>query len=87
MAPRDEVIMPVTLRKWGHGIGIKLPKAMLEQIGLAKGSQVEVLVKGDHLVIRRARPRPTLDELLDQCKPENRPEPIDWGAPVGREII
>jgi antitoxin component of MazEF toxin-antitoxin module len=39
------------------------------------------------LVIRRARRRPTLDELLDQCKPENRPEPIDWGPDVGREIV
>jgi len=30
---------------------------------------------------------PSLDELLDQCKPENRPEPIDFGPPVGREVI
>jgi antitoxin MazE len=79
--------MPVTLQKWGDSVGLRLPKPMLEQLGLAVGSKVEVLVEGDHLVIRHARRRPTLDELLDQCKPENRPEPIDWGPPVGREII
>ena len=71
--------MPVTLQKWGHSVGVRLPKPMLEQIGLSEGAQVDVLVEGDHLVIRRARRRPTLDELLDQCKPENRPETIDWG--------
>ena len=75
--------MPVTLQKWGHSVGVRLPKPMLEQIGLSEGAQVDVLVEGDHLVIRRARRRPTLDELLDQCKPENRPETIDWG-PAGR---
>ena len=79
--------MPVTLQKWGHSVGVRLPKPMLEQIGLSEGAQVDVLVEGDHLVIRRARRRPTLDELLDQCKPENRPETIDWGPDVGREII
>jgi hypothetical protein len=26
-------------------------------------------------------------ELLAQCKPENRPDPIDFGPPVGREMI
>ena len=47
--------MPVTLQKWGHSVGVRLPKPMLEQIGLSEGAQVDVLVEGDHLVIRRAR--------------------------------
>ena len=79
--------MSVKLQKWGHSVGVRLPKSMLDQVGLAEGALVDVLVEGDHLVIRRARRRPKLDELLDQCKPENRPEPIDFGPPVGREII
>ena len=44
-----------------------------------------VVVEGDHLVIRRGRPK--LADLLARCKPENRPDPIDFGPPVGREII
>ncbi len=83
---RQEATVPVTLQKWGHSVGVRLRKPMLEQIGLGQGAQVDVLVEGDHLVIRRARRRPTLDDLLDQCKPENRPEQIDWGPDVGREI-
>jgi antitoxin MazE len=59
---------------------------MLEQVGVGDGSKVDVLVEGDHLAIHPAR-RVTLAELLAQCKPENRPEPIDWGPDVGREII
>jgi hypothetical protein len=42
-------------------------------------------VEGDHLVIRRERSK--LADLLAQCRPENRPDPIDFGPPVGREII
>jgi antitoxin MazE len=77
--------MVVTLQKWGNSIGVRLPRPMLEQVGLQEGSQVEVLAEGDHLVIRRKRLK--LADLLAQCKPENRPDPIDFGPPAGREII
>jgi antitoxin MazE len=77
--------MAVTLQKWGNSVGVRLPKPLLELVGLTEGAYVDVLVEGDHLVIRRQRPR--LADLLAQCKPENRPETIDFGVPVGREII
>jgi antitoxin MazE len=81
----QEANMAVTLQKWGNSVGVRLPKPMLEQVGLKEGAQVEVLVEGDHLVIRRERSK--LADLLAQCRPENRPDPIDFGPPVGREII
>jgi antitoxin MazE len=77
--------MSVALRKWGNSIGVRLPRPLLEQVGLSEGALVDVLVEGDHLVIRRRRPK--LAELLSQCRPENKPETIDFGAPVGQEII
>jgi antitoxin MazE len=77
--------MAVTLQKWGNSIGVRLPKPMLEQVGLKEGVQVDVSIEGDHLVIRRRKL--SLAELLAQCKPENRPDTIDWGPPVGRETI
>jgi antitoxin MazE len=75
----------VTLQKWGNSVGVRLPKAMLQQVGLKEGAQVDVQVEGDHLVIRRNKVK--LADLLAQCKPENRPDTIDFGPPVGREII
>ena len=77
--------MAVPLQKWGNSVGVRLPKPMLEQVGLKEGAQVEVLVDGSHLLIRRKRLK--LMDLLAQCRPENRPDPIDFGPPVGREII
>jgi antitoxin component of MazEF toxin-antitoxin module len=60
---------------------------MRRKKGLAENSRADVAVEGDHLAIGHPQRRPTLDELLDQCRPENRPEPIDFGPPVGRGII
>jgi antitoxin component of MazEF toxin-antitoxin module len=58
---------------------------VLEQVGLKEGAQVDVLVEGDHLGVRRKRLK--LADLLARCKPENRSDSIDLGPPVGREII
>jgi antitoxin MazE len=75
----------VTLQKWGNSIGVRLPKPMLEQIGLKERTPVDVVVEGDHLVIRRKRLR--LADLLAQCNPRNRPDAVDWGPDVGCEVI
>jgi len=75
----------VKLQKWGNSIGLLLPKPMLDQVGLREGARVEVLVDGDHLVIRRERLK--LADLLAQCRVENRPDAIDFGPPVGTELI
>lgn len=77
--------MSVTLRKWGNSVGVRLPKPMLEQVGLKEGAEVDVSVEGNRLIIKHRRV--TLAELLARCKPENRPDPVKWGPDVGREII
>jgi antitoxin MazE len=79
------MVMVVTLQSWGDGVGVRLPKPMLEQVGLKEGAQVDVLVEDDHLVIRRGRLK--LADLLARCEPEKRPAPIDFGPPVGRKVI
>ena len=77
--------MSVALQKWGNSLGVRLPKPILELAGLVEGDRVDVLAEEDHLVIRRARVR--LADLLAACNPENRPDPVDWGSDVGREVI
>jgi antitoxin MazE len=39
------------------------------------------------VVIRSARPRYTLAELLDGATPEAMREAFDWGDDVGREAV
>lgn len=56
-----------------------------EQVGLKEAAEVDVSIEGNRLVIKLKRP--TLAELLAQCKPDNRPDPIDFGPPVGKELF
>jgi antitoxin MazE len=79
--------MSVTLHRWGNSVGLRLPKPLLEQLGLKEGSKVEIRIEGDRLVVEPTRRRRfTMAELLEGITPENRPEEVDWGPPVGREV-
>jgi antitoxin ChpS len=83
--------MQVLIAKWGNSLGLRLPRAVADQLGLTPGQSVEVRAEGDRLVVERARPRYTLEELLAECDPK-APLPRadrEWtrSRPVGRELI
>jgi len=84
--------MKVKLAKWGNSLGVRVPKAAADAAGLKAGTEVDVLVDGGELRIRRSIPLThyRLEDLIaemDRLGPENRPELVDWGPDVGAEII
>ena len=84
--------MKVKLAKWGNSLGVRVPKAAADAAGLKAGTEVDVLVDGRELRIRRSirLTHYRLEDLIaemDRLGPENRPELVDWGPDVGAEII
>jgi antitoxin MazE len=81
----------VQISKWGNSSAIRLPKAMLDELGLKPGQSVELTVKDGKGIIEPARPKKiTLDWIISETKrlgPENAPETVDWGPDRGDEII
>jgi len=84
--------MKVKLSKWGKGVGVHLPKAVVEAAGLQPGDQFEIEIQGRDLRLKPPVPvkHYRLEDLLaemDQLGPDNTPELVDWGPDVGAEII
>jgi antitoxin MazE len=84
-----EEMMSTTLQKWGNSLGIRVPKAIADQLNLTSGTEVEFGTNGDVLTIRPKRPRRKykLSELLKQMKPRHRHGELFRDGPVGRELI
>jgi antitoxin MazE len=79
--------MAVTLHRWGNSVGVRLPKPLLEQLGLGEGSKVDVKVEAGRLVIEPCRARrPTLEDVLKGFGPDDQPGEVGWGKPVGKEV-
>ncbi len=82
--------MSTTLQKWGNSLGIRVPKAIAEQLNLTTGTEVEFDTSGGVLTIRPRRRRPRkykLAEMLKQMKPRHRHGELFRDGPVGRELI
>lgn len=79
------------LRKVGGSIMLAVPPALLDSLGLAADNVVALDVRGGELVVKSARPRYRLDDLLDQCEPDMAFSEEDRafldGPPVGRELL
>lgn len=88
-----------TIRKWGNGDGIRIPKLYMDMLELTCNQEVEVCIAEDAIVIRKIRKKryKNLKERMEdfyQCPIEEiiasqlveKTEEVDWGLPIGEEI-
>jgi len=53
------------IQKWGNSLGLRVPKPLAEEAGVAAGSEVDISVEDGDLIVRPSRrPRYELGELL-----------------------
>lgn len=77
--------MTTQVAKWGNSLGLRLPKSVAVEAQIGEGDTVDVVVEQGAIVIRPARMRYSLEELVAGITRANRHDEPDWGAPVGRE--
>ncbi len=78
--------MKAQVSKWGNSLAIRLPKAAVESLRVHEGQAVDLAIEGESLVIRSARPRFVLEDLLADIAPEDQPEAVEF-PPVGEEKL
>ena len=87
--------MYATIQKWGNSHGIRLPKSLLDAIGVTTNDRVELVQVGDTVTIKKALPQihRTLEERLTAfyVKPVDEiqrvpDEEVEWGKARGDEV-
>jgi antitoxin MazE len=80
-----------TIGKWGKSLAVRLPAEVTQQAGIAAGERVEVAAEDGNIVIRRAAPRYTSEELFRGRSPEEWRRlyagAFDCRPDVGREVV
>ena len=84
-------VSQVTVGKWGKSLAIRLPGEIVKAAGLSNGERLDIETHDGEIVIRRAVPHFTLEELFRGKSPEewraDYAGAFDWGPDVGREIV
>ncbi len=85
--------MQMTIKKWGNSLATRIPKAIVDSVGLRLDQEVNVEAVDGKIVItpNRTTKEYNLKDLLNQCEPETMNldrEDEEWlnSPPVGEEI-
>ena len=87
--------MYATIQRWGNSQGLRIPKALLDAIGLRENDRVELVQSANSIEIKKspATQHRSLEERLTAFygrdvdkigRIESEPE-VDWGKPEGAE--
>ena len=79
--------MQILISKWGNSLGLRLPRSLAQQIGVAEGQKVNVTAQGARLIVEAVTPIYRLEDLLANMTPGAMHDAFDWGDDVGGEIV
>lgn len=80
--------MRTSVQKWGNSLAVRIPKAFASDLGIDQDVAVDLSMEDGALVLRPIRAdRYDLESLLSQVTDDNIHEAVDWGAPVGKELL
>ena len=77
----------VTIKPWGNSLGIRIPKKVLEKLGLHISDTLQIEVIDDSIVLKKTFKHKTFEERVAEYNGEISICVYDWGEPVGKEIL
>ena len=88
--------MYATIQKWGNSQGLRIPKALLDSVGLRENDRVELIQTEDSIQIKKTSnlQHRTLEERLTAFYGKSVEEigriegetEVNWGKPEGAEV-
>lgn len=77
------------VQKWGNSQGLRLTKALLQEVQIHVGDEVNVSVQKGRIIIEpvaKVRGRYDLKELVSKMPQKYQAEELDWGKATGKEV-
>ena len=79
--------MEVQVKEWGNSQGIRFPKSVLQEAGIALDEKLTVEVEKGKIILTRSFQHKTLEERIRESgRALNGIGEIDWGEPQGNEV-
>jgi len=80
--------MEAVIRKWGNSPALRLSTAVLKEAGYQIEQKVELIVTRGRIVIQPSeRVEYDLDALISGITAENAYDEVNFGSPVGKEVL
>ncbi|MDH4466595.1 MAG: AbrB/MazE/SpoVT family DNA-binding domain-containing protein [Bacteriovoracaceae bacterium] len=77
--------MTAKIQKWGNSLGVRIPKAIIEQASLCENAEVTVEHKNGAIMIFPVKTRYVLNDLLEKITKKNLHSEDDFTS-EGNEV-
>ncbi|MBU3677980.1 MAG: AbrB/MazE/SpoVT family DNA-binding domain-containing protein [Candidatus Kapabacteria bacterium] len=80
--------MKARIQKWGNSMALRIPKIVIDEMGLGDNRLVELHLQDGELIVRAVEtPDPyALVDLVKDITPETRHQIIEFDGPQGKEV-
>ncbi len=80
--------MLVSLKKWGNSASIRIPSLILDSLNLKLNDPLDIKEEDGRIIIEALRVNEfKLEDLLSGVTQDNLHDRLDFGSPVGKELI
>jgi antitoxin MazE len=78
--------MTSRIQKWGNSLAVRIPKAFADEMNLAEGASIRMILKDGALIITPSdEPKWNLEQLLAGVTDENIHGERETSGPAGKE--
>ena len=78
-------VMKVKLSRWGNSLAVRIPSGIASEAALRAGNALWIEYSDGALTLTPVDDVPSLADLLDQIRPGNLHDEVDFGKAVGKE--
>ena len=78
-------MVTTTMQKWGTSLGVRIPKAILTNLGICENDKVEIQTYSSGILIKKALT--DLDMLFEGYEGDYQCTEYDFGEDVGAEKV
>ncbi len=80
--------MKTSAQKWGNSVAVRVPKSIVEKAGVNPHDSFDIeVVRGNIVLKPRLRRDFRLESLVKGITKRNVHEAVEFGPPVGRELL
>lgn len=80
--------MKTRMQKWGNSMAMRIPKHIVEELGLEEGTEVEISVEDRRIIVSPVQPLTyDLAQILKKVNSRNIHAEVEWSASVGKELM
>jgi antitoxin MazE len=81
--------MNTKIQKWGNSLAVRIPNSFAKTVELKEGNEVSLKLVDNKIIVEKERKKNkySLKILMSKVTKENIHDEIDFGVPVGKEIL